>query len=308
MARIYKRRFELAIGDNAEILRVDLKSDNYNNGNSLRVTFLVQHDFNGSQSFAEISVFGLNRENENRIFEKYRNVTLQAGYPEIFGPIFKGQIVNVQREVLTSDGTRGIKMFCYSGRRETDTAFINQSFGPSTPIAEIIRILVAIQGFPVELVGDFSGLPLRSGGTVLQGDPKALIKSFERIYGFKHTIENNVALVVKDGAVREGDIYVLSARTGMKGSPVVTDTGIEVICALNPVIQLNQLIKIDSLSPEFAFGGAYWYKVPRSVGEGLYKVSTMIHAGDTHGAAWDTQIMCLDYNAAQRARSAQAVQ
>lgn len=299
MSELFRRRYQLLVGAEGEFLDVSLRDDFFNEGNALRISFIVEHDYGGYASYADITVYNLREDNANKIFEKYREVILQAGYPELYGPIFKGQVINVQR-VMLDDGTRGVRMFCRSAAKELDTSFINTSFSPMVPIVDIIRACASVYGLPIQFVGDFSQLPLRAGGTVLHGDPKSYLQNFKKVYGFRFMVENGVMLIIKDGAVKEGDIFEFSARTGMKGSPRVTDIGVDVATALNPIVQLGNLIKINSLAPEFAFSGAYFYEIPRSIGEGVYEVARITYIGDSHGQQWDSQFNCYRYSKAER--------
>ncbi|MNN08394.1 hypothetical protein D3C81_1212470 [compost metagenome] len=47
------------------------------------------------------------------------------------------------------------------------------------------------------------------------------------------------------------------------------------------------------MAPQFEFSGAFFYEVPRTIGEGLYKINSLAVIGDSHGDPWETQISCL---------------
>lgn len=298
MAKIWGRRFEVLVGNSGEFLRVT----NENGGASLRVAFMVQHDYGGHQSYAEISIYGLKTENEEKIFQKYRSIILQAGYTELYGPIFKGQVTNVQRERSGPGGVeRSIKLFCRSAAQDIDQSFVNITFGPGTPYTEIIRACAAKFGKPVIFQGEFSSLPNCLRGYILNGNTKAALNKLSKSMGFQWTMENETILIIKNGYIRDGETFNFTSRTGMIGSPVVTDVGIDVRVSLNPAIQIGRLIQIDSVAPQFQFAGAYWFEVPRSIGQGQYEVARLNHVGDTHSdTGWETQIECFRYNKSER--------
>lgn len=298
MAKIFDRRYEVLVGNSGEFLRIS----NENGGAALRVAFMVQHDYGGKQSYAEISIYGLKTENEEKIFGKYRSIILQAGYRELYGPIFKGQITNVQRERSGPGGVeRCIKLFCRTAASEIDQSFVNITFGPNTPYTEIIRACAAKFGKPIIFQGDFSTLPKCLRGYILNGNTKSALNKLAKTMGFQWTIENEVLLIIKNGFVREGETFSFSARTGMKGSPTVTDIGVNVTVALNPAVQIGRLIEINSVAPQFQFAGAYWFEVPRSIGQGQYEVARLNHVGDSHSdTTWETQIECFRYNKSER--------
>lgn len=300
MAKIFGRRYQLQIGDKAEYLDIQLRDDAYNLGKSLRINFLIQHEIGGHVSYAEISVFNLNRQSQDAVFRKYTSIVLQAGYKEMFGPIFKGEIMNVQLIPGGSDGTRGVKIFCKSIAESIRYTTVNQSLDESASAYDILRACAAPIGNPIVFSGDFNGIPKRPRGSVLQGNPISILNSLAKDFDFSWTIENNITKIIRNGYQVEGDMFVFSSRTGMIGSPIVTDTDISVRVALNPVVQLGREIKIESVAPEFAFSGAYFTKVPRSIGEGIYEVRRIVHVGDSHGEIWESQLNCLRIDAAAK--------
>lgn len=297
MSRLFGIRYQLQVGNNAEYLDIQLRDDSYNSGHALRVTFLVQHEIGGYISYAEISVYNLTAENEDAIFSKYRTVTLQAGFKELFGTVFKGELVNVQRIPGGATGTRGIKLFCRSSAQAASYNTVNQSFGASTDPVDIIRACAQAIGNPIIFSGDFSDIPRRARGTVLQGNPITILDSLAKSFGFAWSVENGITKIIRNGHTVEGEVFLFSSRTGMIGSPVVTDTEVSVRVALNPVVQLGRQIKIESVAPEFSFSGAYFVNIPRSIGEGVYRVSRIVHVGDSHGQVWESQLSCLRLDA-----------
>lgn len=292
MARIWKRRYELLVGNTGEFLRIT----NENDGPSLRITFSVAHGYGDSPTYAEISVYGLKPGNEAKIFDKYRMVTLQAGYRELYGRIFHGQIVNIQRERSGPGGVeRCIKLFCRSGAQALDESFVNITLGPNTPYTEIIRACAAKFGKPVIFLGDFSHLPKCLRGYILNGSTKAALNKLAKSFRFDWYITEEHVMIAKEGAVQGGETFKISARSGMIGSPAVTDISVNTRMVLNAAIQVGRVIRIESEAPRFEFSGAYWNEVPRSIGEGVYRVVRYTHIGDSHGDQWETQIECNRY-------------
>jgi len=284
VARLYKRRFELRVGDSGEYLSVADGDVN------LRVFFSIEHKYNGHQSMAEITIFNLNRDSEQKIFEKYRSVTLQAGYPELFGPIFAGQIINVQRGREYTE--RSVKLFCRSGGEQVATTTVNRSFAKGTPMRDVISHCAGALGLPVEMIGEWGDLPEAMGGYVLSGDAKAKLADLADGHGFTWVIENEALLLIRGEASREGETYLLRADTGMIGSPEVTEFGIEVDCALNPVVGIGRRIRIESVAPQFTFSGVYWRNIPATIGVGEYTVNAVRHQGDTHSDLWRSRFSC----------------
>lgn len=300
MAELFGYRYQLSIGDEAEYLNIQLRDDNYNLGQGLRISFLIQHEYGGFVSYAEITVYNLKTETEEKIFKEFRSITLQAGWPELFGVIFRGQIINYQRVTATNDGTRGIKFFCRSTAQTLKFSYVNQTFAPEAEIVEIIRVVAANLGNAVTFTGDFSAIPKRSRGTVLKGTPAKLLDKMAGWFGFSWAIENGVTRIIKNGAVSEGTMYLFTPQTGMIGSPVVGDGEVSVRVALNPAVQLGGNVQIKSTAPEFAFSGAYFVNIPRSIGEGVFQVRRINHVGDSFSGTWESQLTCFRLADVQR--------
>ena len=284
MARLYKRRFELRVGDSGEYLSI---ADGELN---LRVVFSIEHKYNGYQSLGEISIYNLSRQSEQKMIEQYRSVTLQAGYRELFGPIFAGQIINAQRARESVD--RVTKLYCRSAGEELATTIVNRSFAKNTSMLDVISYCAGELGYPVEFVGAWNDLPLAMGGYIVSGDAKAKLKELATAYGFNWVIENNVMVLTRGEASRDGDVYLLRSDTGMIGSPEITEINVEVESALNPIIKIGSRIRVESTAPQFTFSGVYWRNVPQTVGSGEYGVNAVRHQGDTHGDMWRSRFSC----------------
>ncbi|WHL27756.1 hypothetical protein QJS63_26230 [Pseudomonas juntendi] len=112
-------------------------------------------------------------------------------------------------------------------------------------------------------------------------------------WGFDWMIENGATKIIKNGFAMPNEVFVISAASGMIGSPVVTDTEVGIRCTLNPKLKLGDTIKLESMAPQFEFSGAFFYEVPRTIGEGFYRINSLAVIGDSHGDPWETQISCL---------------
>ena len=120
-------------------------------------------------------------------------------------------------------------------------------------------------------------------------------------FAFDWMVENGAIKIIKRDFALDNQVYVISSGTGMIGSPVVSDTEVGIRYTLNPKIKLGYTIKLESMAPRFEFSGAFFYDVPRTIGEGYYRVNSLVFAGDSHGDQWESQISCLRLSAAAQA-------
>lgn len=304
---IFLRNYRLKIGRSTGSKVYEMRPGEENpSEDGLRITFQVTHFAGGAFSVAEITIYNVSRYSSRQMLGdgsagKYEFITLEAGYDGLFGSIFAGQITNVQLHLEDGGATRGIRFFCKSSAKERDQNLINLTLSPETDPVQIIEECAAVFGAEIQFYGDFSELKRRSRGTVLQGSPTACMNELAETFAFDWMVENGAIKIIKRDFALDNQVYVISSGTGMIGSPVVSDTEVGIRYTLNPKIKLGDTIKLESMAPRFEFSGAFFYDVPRTIGEGYYKVNSLVFAGDSHGDQWESQISCLRLSAAAQA-------
>lgn len=291
---IYLRRYRLKLGRDTGARIYEMQP----NGDGLRITFQVIHFAGNAFSVAEITIYNVSDYATRQMLgdgsvKKYEFISLEAGYASTFGTVFLGQITNVQKVLEDGGSTRGVKFFCRSQAKERDQQVINLTLSPETDPVQIIEECAERFGGEIQFFGDFSELRRRSGGTVLQGSPVSCMNELAATYEFDWMNESGATKIIKKGFAMPNEVFVINASTGMIGSPVVTDTEVGIRFALNPKLKLGDTIKLEAMAPQFEFSGAFFYEVPRTIGEGLYKINSLAVIGDSHGDPWETQISCL---------------
>lgn len=299
---IFLRRYRLKVGRSTGSRTYEMNTD----GDGLRITFMVTHFAGGAFSVAEITIYNVSGYASRQMLsdgpsKRYEFISLEAGYENAFGSVFVGQITNVQVHLEDGGATRGVRFFCKSSAKERDQNLINLTLSPETDPVQIIEECAQPFGAEIQFYGDFSGLRKRSRGTVLQGSPTSCMNDLGEAYGFDWMVENGAIKIIKRGFAMPDQICVISSGTGMIGSPVVSDTEVGIRCSLNPGIRLGSTIKLESMAPRFEFSGAFFYDIPRTIGEGYYKVNSLVFAGDSHGDQWENQISCLRLSASAQA-------
>ena len=298
---IFLRRYRLKVGRETGTLSYEMTPDI----EGLRITFMATHFAGGAFSVAEITLYNMRESVARQMLGdgpdgKYKFISLEAGYSDLFGAVFIGRVTNVQR-VLEDDGaTRGIKFFCASLAKDRDMTDINLTLSPETDPVQIIEACASVYGAEIQFYGDFSGLKRRSRGTVLQGNPRARMNELAEAFEFDWMVENDVMKIIKRDYAMDMKTTI-SADTGMIGSPVVTDTEVGIRYILNPKLKLGDTIKLESMAPRFEFSGAFYFPIERTIGEGYYKINSLVFTGDSHGDQWETQISCLRLGAAAQA-------
>lgn len=305
---IFLRSYRLKMGRPTGVRIYEMRVGDIVPGDNdgLRITFQATHFAGNALSVAEITIYNVSAYAERQMLghglnKKYEFISLEAGYDGLFGAVFVGQIVNVQRHLEDGGATKGIRFFCKSSGKERDQNVINLTLSPETDPVQIIEACAEPFGAEIQFYGDFSELKRRSRGTILQGSPTDCMNELAEAFQFDWMVENGAIKIIKRDFALSNQVYVISAGTGMIGSPVVTDTEVGIRYTLNPKIKLGDTIKLESMAPRFEFSGAFFYDIPRTIGEGFYKVNSLVFAGDSHGDQWESQISCLRIGATAQA-------
>ena len=243
-------------------------------------TFTVKRGNTSEPNSAQVSVFNLTETKRSAASKEYSRIWIDAGYNIEPINIFAGNITHSSSGYAGADYLTTIE--ATDGGLAYSKGSINTSYPPNTSIKEIVRRLVA-EGLPNVTVGRIVGLddveaspyPYIANGLTTQR-----LNEIARSYDARWSIENEVFEMVRDDRAGATAIaYVLSADTGMVGSPRVTEKGLQVKSMLNGRIKPNDLIAVDSktLSPN----------------RGIYKVVSVTHKGSTFQKEYYTEIDCV---------------
>lgn len=294
MADYYRRQFEFSLGDDPNALEVFIEATNER---QFRVVFNVLIDFSNFMSYADIAIYGLARGTESKVFKRFTNVALRAGYENNIDFIFRGQIQNVLRERAGPD--RITRVIARGGAQPLTEASIARSLGAGSVLLDILKACSASLGFPLVIDGDdFQQRYAR--GYSMNGDPKTVLNDLAKSWDFNWIIENNRVVIVSGKSHRGSNIHQISALTGMVASPEITgggdvETGVDVAVRMNPALKVGERFQVKSEYPRANFSNVYFSNIPKTLGEGIYKIVRLEHAGDSFGDEWDTRISGLKW-------------
>lgn len=217
----------------------------------LRVSFDVSKSVSGSPNKFEIRVWNLNSDHRNSIGKELEEVQLEAGYvpPEGGGNlsiISKGFIRDVQHDRQGPDIVTTIS--CGDGDKAHRKATISKTYPSGTPVADVVQGLydqMKLHGvdkgewkFPNDIRTMKRPFSM-CGGCVRE------LNNLGRGNGFYWSIQNGVMEVIPTDGHLAGQVLI-SAETGMVGTPTITDNGVKVKCLLNPAIRPNRTVKVQS--------------------------------------------------------------
>lgn len=281
----FKRKYNLKVFD-VDGLEIFSTSE-------LQITFEIQKGLASIANKGKIVVYNLSNETRQRIREPFNFVTLEAGYENLIGTIFTGDIKTIASgfsgETRTVEAIREgteVKTLIDAGDgvRALQFGSAALTLEGGLPLSEVIKVVAATM--PALKVGQLSGLEgktLAGRGLSLSGSSRMLLDALGRSYNFSWSIQDGILETVAVQEDAEGNIiadsgpqaYLLSPTTGMLGAPELMDSGkIKVKALLNPRIKPGRAISVQGTI----------------TGSGFYKVLDVTYNGDYRGNDWFVNI------------------
>jgi len=272
MARQYKRVYDLTVippGGEARIIR------------GLRINFEITKSILSFPNLARITLYNPNQETLSTLEEKYTRIILNAGYEGDSRLLFKGDIRNVFQTKTGRD--RLVTIYSGDGEKSWQNATFNKTLSANLSVSSAIQEV--LKTFSDVTIGPLQGLPQvadKLRGQVLSGSSKDIMDNFAEEYGFTWSIQDGEVIIAPYQEPLEGDEAVLiTAATGMIGSPTITEIGVDVTTLLNPRLLPNRAFIIESLNADVAIGNLFFRNIKRTSAEGLYKIQEVVFRGDS---------------------------
>jgi hypothetical protein len=277
MARQYKRVYELTVippGGEARIIK------------GLRVNFEITKSILSFPNLARITLYNPNQDTLSALEEKYTRIVLNAGYEGDLRLLFKGDVRNVFQTKTGRD--RLLTIYSGDGEKSWQNATFNKTLSESLSVSSAIQEV--LKTFSDVNIGTLQGLPQvadKMRGQVLSGSSKDIMDNFAEEYGFSWSIQDGEIIITSEQEPLEGDEAVLvTAATGMIGSPTITEIGVDVTTLLNPRLLPNRGFLIESINAEVTIGNLFFRNVKRTTAEGLYKIQEVVFRGDSREGDW----------------------
>lgn len=271
----------------------------------LRIQFKVKKTLKKEPSTCEFSISNLSEKSRALFQKKNLRIVLEAGYEDSSAQLFSGQ--SRYTDQILNGATWTTKVFCGDGERPYRYLRVAESFRPGTLVSDVIQNVMQALGLPV--VGHLADLRALTEqfvqGYTAFGKVAAELDHLLKSRGFEWSIQDGQLQILKvDGATGE-DIIRLAPDTGLIGSPEHGSPEKDL-----PVAQLSPLaadvdytvqatkkkgpavLKVKSLlQPGFRPGRRVQVE-SRGV-NGVFRIETVEHEGDTFGGPWYSTLECL---------------
>ena len=272
--RRFLRKVRVTVGDDEQAVVIE----------DLYLRFRIKREATATPAEGEIDIFNLNESNETRIRERAVRVLLEAGYEGgTLETIFDGAVRRVERQRVDLDRITRIHVGGKTSRAETAVSerrsIFMRTYEGTVSVRDIIRD--AVEHLGLEL-GDMSLIPEDAVETDFRynGSTQLMMRERLRPRGIEWYEEDGVIRFSRYRRTGDDRTVTISERTGMIGTPAVTDDGIRVSTLLDARIRLDTRFRVESSVLDDAASGDAINERAGELRGGTWKVVRLEHAGD----------------------------
>jgi hypothetical protein len=274
----------------------------------LRVRFDVKMWNGAVPNMASIWVTNLSDATAALVQKEYDTVTLEAGYQDSIGLIFKSGTIIQKRVGQESPTETYLEIIARDGDPAYNRAVICKSLAAGSTYRDQVNALLEPMkklGISVGYITDLGSKRMPRGISMF-GMVRDYLREIADATGTAWSIQNGTFQMVKNQEALPGAAVVLNARTGMVGMPTQTLNGLEIRALLNPELRIGTLLEINNSDVQTAefdpnYGAeAQNMMIPPLSSDGHYLVQAINWVGDTRGDPWYADIVAISANPADR--------
>ena len=281
MSKQFKRLYELNITTPTGLTRT-IKD--------LRINFEVTKSVLSYPNLARITLYNLAPDSLSALQTKFTKIVLNAGYEGNIKLVFTGEVRNVFQERNGTD--KMTTLYAGDGQRSWQNSIFNKTFTESITVQTVIADL--LNSFSDIGTGIIEGIPSVASnllGQTLSGSSKDILDTLADEYGFNWSITDGIINTAPiETPLQVSEAVLISAATGMIGSPTVTEIGADVTTLLNPLLMPESAFTIESINADIQLGNLYFRDVARTSAEGTYKTQEVVLKGDNREGLWTSTV------------------
>lgn len=288
----YIRKWEVLIDTQQKKATAGIKYD----VSSLHCVFQIEEKCTtGLSNFCTLQVYNLNHSTVNRILKSGYKLKISAGYEgDKYGVIFEGDIV--QSFINYQNGVDEIvQILAIKGDRVLSQKFVSNSLVQGSTPKQRLELIANNANFKLGETPNLSEQQL-ARGKIIFGEALDYLKMTQEDYNaFCEIMDGEQITVNLPEANKEstGNIIQLDYTNGLIGHPVFSSEGIQIKCLLDSRIKPNTFVKIDNNSIQRQYGqltsGLTQSQLPIYDNDGIYRILSIRHTGDTHSTQWQTE-------------------
>lgn len=281
MGRLFKREISLLVVSTSEhdfVSRVTVSNSIKITG--LRVAFTIEKQLSKDPNSCELIVNNLSESTRSFLQGRPLKVYLSAGYDGELKQIFVGDVSWADSKRISTGWETAIRLG--DGERAIKNARHNRSYISGTKLNSIVKDITESMGLrvptsasdAVDLAHDLVS------GTAVSGPSHRQLTQMLEAKGMRWSVQDDQMVILKNDETLPNASRVISAQTGMIGTP---GFGTPEKKGKPPALSVSTL-----LYPELTPGGRI--DLQSRTARGLFKIQSVRHSGDTHGTSWQTDV------------------
>lgn len=243
----------------------------------LRTSFKIEKTSDSKPNQAQITIYNLNKDNRAFVEQEGLFAILEVGYrfekdgrKPLREVIFQGDVGAGSNELSGSDWLTSFEVG--DGQVALQNAKFNKTFSKGLSLSSAIDEVAKSLGKPISVVKGVADKVFKSDLT-LSGGAKEILDRLTEDSGLEWSIQDGEVIILPPNESDGQGSVLLSRDSGMIGSPIGREKGIEVTSTLNPKIRPGKAIRIES-----------------KYLEGNYRVRKVTHQGDSFEGPWTTRV------------------
>jgi len=255
----------------------------------LAVDFEVRKTLHGMPNLATVKIWNPNSYTLGQLRRKYTRMILNCGYGTELRLVFIGDVRNVTQSKESVD--RIITVYAADGGQAYENARFNKTFDTGISTRAMFEEVAATLGD----IGDLSGIPNnidKIDGVTYSGSSAAVLNEIAGEYNAEWSVQDGtVNALATDAALQDSEVFLVSATSGMIGSPTVTNRGANVELLLNPQLVPGQRFAIDATGAEVQLGNLFFRtENVRTDASGIYKIQNATMKGNSRTGQWKSSL------------------
>lgn len=243
------------------------------------------------QNACKLEIYNLSESTREKIKDRGEQIQLEVGYGDELRTLFNGQLrrafsVHEEVEWITT-------VYANEEWQPVQNSTVSKEWAAGTETSEVLSDLAKTFGEPADgfLLSDLGSLPKILTPLSLTGSSAAAMDSLAETHKFTWGwVDGRLEISGENADFEEDQVVEISSTTGMVGSPIVTDLGIEVVTLLNPALKVHRKIQIKSAGAGVKVGLIETREIVPTLHEGIYVIGQVESVGDTHGNEWVSKI------------------
>lgn len=245
----WDRQYRLSAGQSGQV-GFEIGSDD----RPLHVSFSVERADTESSNTAKVTVWNLNPEHLAELNKDDCIVVLRAGYGSVMPLIFTGVVTFAKTSKDGSDVMTEIELV--DNRIEIRDTYVSVSYAGSVSCKTLIQDTADQMGLTVTFGYNVEFKEIPNGYSYVGAASTILTKACDTS-GLVWDIQNGVLQVKKPNDTMSREVYVLSAETGLIGTPERVQIseesesyqyGWDVEFLMNAAITIDDYVYLDSMS------------------------------------------------------------